>query len=128
MVTEIRNFSVVIPPGTLRAAPLTTALAMPSRIVRSVRVRVPPGPRGVMGWALASGGVPFLPWGPDEWMTLDDEAIEWPLAGQLETGAWQLRAYNTGDYAHTLYLTFRLDPLASSANGQVLAAPLVLEA
>lgn len=128
MAREIRNFTVSVPIGTTIAAPQVTALTMPARQVRGIRVRVPPGPRGAVGFALGASGVAVLPWGPGEWMVADDEAIEWPLDGQITSGAWQLRAYNLGDYPHTLYVTFQLDPLPSVENGQLLSAPLDLTA
>lgn len=126
MASEVRNFGVTVPANTTKAAPQVTPLTMPARIVRHVRVRIPPGPAGQVGFALASGGVPILPWGTDQWMVGDDESIEWPLEGQLESGAWQLRAYNLGVFDHTLYVTFQLDPLTVAGSRTFLAGPLDL--
>jgi hypothetical protein len=127
MAAEIRSFAVTIPAGTPVSAPQVTALAMPARIVRSVRVRVPPGPAGLVGWALGSAGQRVLPWGPNQWIVADNEAIEWPLTGQISSGAWQLQAYNTGVYAHTLYLVFQLDPVGRVGAVAGLFAPLAVE-
>jgi len=126
MAREVRNFAVTVAAATPIASPQLTALTMPSRIVRQVRVRIPPGPSGQVGFALASGGVPILPWGPGQWMIGDNEVITWDLEGQIDSGAWQLRAYNTGVYAHTLYVTFSLDPLPGAVAGSGLPAPLEL--
>lgn len=128
MAREVRNFAVLVPAGTAIAAPLIRALTMPARIVRSVRFRLPPGPSGSVGFALVSTGAQIIPWEPGTWLVMDDESVEWPLEGQMETGAWQLRAYNVGRWDHTIYVTFLLDPLPSVANGQMLAQPLTLEA
>ena len=125
MAAEVRSFAVLVPVGTLKAAPVTTALDMPARVARSVRVRIPPGPAGEVGWALGAAGVRVLPWGADEWIVADNEAIDWPLEGQITSGAWQLQAYNTGTYPHTLYVTFQLDPPGTGA-GLGLAPPLVI--
>jgi hypothetical protein len=114
--------------GTTVAAPLTTVLTMPPRIVREVRVRIPPGPRGQVGWYLASGGVQVVPWLKGTYIVADDETIDWPLEGQIESGAWQLVAYNTGSYDHTLYLTFLLDVLRGRTGAPTGSAPIVLEA
>lgn len=110
MASELRQFNVSIPAGTLAATPQLTALTMPARIVRKIRVRVPRGPNGLVGFALASSGVPIIPWNTGAWIVADDEIFEWALERQITSGAWQLRAYNTGAYAHTLYLSFELDP------------------
>ena len=110
MSYEVREFQVTVPAGTTQAAPQVTALTMPARVIDRVRVRVPPGPRGTVGWALGSGGQPVLPWNAGAWIVADDEHIDWALQGQIDSGAWQLIAYNTGTYAHTLYITFLVDP------------------
>ncbi len=127
MATEVRNFAVTVPAGTLVAVPQITALTMPARIPRSVRVRVPPGPSGVVGWALGAAGVRVLPWGAAQWIVADNEWIEWPLDNQIRSGAWELHAYNVGSYNHTLYVTFQLDmpgrPVAAA-----LARPLSIVA
>lgn len=122
MAREVRNFAVLVPAGTLQAAPQVTNLVMPPRFVRSVRLRVPPGPSGSVGFALGASGAQVIPWEPGTWLVMDDEAVEWDLDNQIETGAWQLRAYNVGRWDHTLYVTFLLDPL-SSAGGVAIASP-----
>lgn len=120
MAREVRNFQVSVPAGTAQATPQVTNLPLGSRIVRKVRVRVPPGPSGLMGWALGSAGVRVLPWGANEWMVMDNEFIDWDLEGQIDSGAWQLQAYNTGAYAHTVYVTFQLDPVLGRTPGGVI--------
>jgi len=126
VAAEVRTFAVTVPPGTAIAAPQVTALTMPARIVRSVRVRVPPGPSGTVGWALGSAGERVLPWGPNQWIVADDEAIEWDLAGQITSGRWQLQAYNLGVFSHTLYVTFQLDPPQGADRANQLFAPLAV--
>lgn len=110
MAREIREFTVNITAGTTQAAPSLTALSMPARIVRHIHARIPPGPNGLMGWALASGGVPIIPWNAGAWFVANDEVFDWDLEGQISSGAWQLRGYNTGRYDHSVYLVFELDP------------------
>lgn len=110
MPSEFRQFTVSVAPGTTQAVPQLTNLTMPARIVRRVRVRIPRGPNGLMGFALASSGVPIIPWNSGAWVVADDEVFTWELENQIDSGAWQLRAYNTGAYAHSVYLTFEVDP------------------
>lgn len=128
MARLVRTFAVLTPAGTAIATPLTTSLAMPSRLVRAVRIRVPPGPAGSVGFALVSGGQQVVPEEAGTYLVMDDEAVEWPLEEQIETGAWQLRSYNVGRWDHTLYLTFLLDPLPARPGVPGGSAPLVLEA
>jgi hypothetical protein len=111
MGTEVRNFAVTIPAGTAIAAATVTALSMPPRVVDAIRWRVPPGPNGNVGFALATGGVTFLPYGAGQWIVANDESDRIDLSDQITSGAWQLRGYNTGTQDHTIYLTFYLRPI-----------------
>lgn len=120
MAAELYRFSVTIPAGTAIATPQVTPLTMPSRIVSRVVVRVPPGPRGTVGFAFSSGGVQMIPNNEGAWVVADDEKISWDLAGQIDTGAWQLTAYNLGAFNHTLEIRFECDPTPQPANLQVL--------
>jgi len=126
MAAEVRNFAVTVPAGTAITAPQVTDLAMPARVVRKIRVRIPPGPSGAVGWALGAAGERVLPWGPGQWIVADDEAIEWELVDQITSGAWQLQAYNTGVFDHTLYITFLVDPPAAAGSALYPLAPLEL--
>ena len=109
MAQEIREFAVLVPAGTTAAAPLVTDVSFPERVVTSLAWRVPPGPSGLMGWALTSAGAPVIPIQPDSWMVTDNQAGSWDLEGYLDSGNWQVTAYNEGVYPHTVYLTFFLD-------------------
>jgi len=100
---------VTIPAGTTKSVPLVTPITFPSRIVTSVAWRVPPGPSGLMGWALTSDGTPVIPVQPGAYMVTDNQADTWYLEGYLDSGNWQVTGYNTGIYPHTVYLTFQLD-------------------
>lgn len=128
MPTEIRTFQVTIPPGTLPTAPQLTNLSMPARIVERLDIRIPPGPAGMMGFAIASAGQPFIPYNAGAWIVADNESLSWPVEGYLESGAWQLRGYNTGLSPHTIYLTFLLrqisDTIAPVAAGPIDLAQL----
>lgn len=62
-----------------------------------------------MGWALTSAGAPVIPIQPKTYIVTDNQADTWQLQGYLDSGNWQVSAYNTGFYPHTVYLTFQLD-------------------
>lgn len=110
MSAEIRAFSCTIPASTAIASPVTISLAMPARIVRHIRVRIPPGPLGTVGWSIGLAGVPILPYNPGAWIVGDDEVVEWPVENQPSSGAWQLFGYNLGLISHTLQVQFQVDP------------------
>lgn len=106
---EVRAFNVTVAAGTTEAAPSTTDIAVPVRVLTGVYWRVPPGPAGLFGWRLSmSGGVAVLPTGGG-WIIADDQSAFWPVYGQPDSGAWQLTGYNDDIYDHTVYLEFLLD-------------------
>lgn len=109
MAQEIREFAVLIPAGTLKSAPLTVSIAFPERTVTAITYRVPPGPSGLMGWALTSAGTPVIPIQQHTYIVTDNQSATWELDGYLDSGNWQVTAYNMGLYDHTVYLTFLLD-------------------
>ena len=110
---EIREFAVTVPAGTAITAPLVADISFPVREVVRIDWRIPPGPSGKMGWRLTSAGAPVIPIQPNTYIVTDNQAGEWPLAGYLDSGNWQLTAYNTGVFPHTVYLTFLLDIVGS---------------
>jgi hypothetical protein len=123
MAREVRRFDVVIPAGTAIAAPLVTDLDMPPRVVERVTVRVPKGPSGLVGFALTMAGNNVVPHDSGTWIVADNEVLDWPLYGMPDSGAWQLTAYNTGVYDHTIYVTFLLD-LVGEADTMAPFAPV----
>jgi len=125
MAVEIRDFTVTIPAGTAVAAGFTASLAMPARVVTEIRVRVPPGPRGEVGFAIGSGGVPIVPYGAGNWIVTDNEDLIYPLDGAITSGAWQLIGYNTGSFDHTLRIYFlcQLVQSQSAGSGTTLLPP-----
>lgn len=123
--SEVRVYQVTCPPGTAIAAPQITGLVMPSRTVNSIRVRIPPGPNGVMGFAIGSAGVPIIPTGAAQFIVASDEVIDWTLIDQINSGAWQVQMYNTGIFAHTIYLQFDVEvPDAADDNAAVTQLPV----
>lgn len=123
MAREIRAFNVTIPAGTPKTAYQTTALEFPPRIVTGVSIRVPPGPNGLMGFRLSAAGVPVIPQQADAWLVVNDEALDWPLTGYHDSGAWQMQGYNTGTMDHTVYIRFLLELVTGPTTSQVAIIP-----
>lgn len=127
MAIEVHTFTVTVPAGTDSAAPLTFALNMPPRQVQEVHVQVPPGPRGEVGWALGAAGAQVYPIEDGAFIVTDNETIKWPLEQAITSGAWQLIAYNTGQFNHTLYVRFLVvltQPTDAGAIAPIPAAAL----
>ncbi len=123
MARETREYPFTIPAGTPIANPTSMAIDFPVRVVREIDIRVPPGPRGEVGFSIGSAGTPVIPLQAGAWIVTDDEVIKWPLDGYWDSGSWEVFGYNTGTYDHTLYFTFRLDLVGSSSPSVTPALP-----
>jgi hypothetical protein len=116
VASEIHLFQVTVPIGVAKAAPAVFPLTMPFRFVEQINVRVPPGPRGEVGFAVGAAGLAILPQEVGAFVVADSQYITWPLTRQISSGAWQLLAYNTGSFPHTLQVEFLTNnPLDSEA-------------
>lgn len=119
----LQQYTITVPAGTAKATPVTRSIAVGIATVERIRWRVPPGPRGNLGWYLAMGGVQVLPNGQGNYIIADDENDEWVLTDLPDEGEWQLVGYNTGTFDHAVYLSFVTTPLQDAAGR---GAPLVV--
>jgi hypothetical protein len=115
---SIHVFPVTIPAGTPASAPQVTPLTFPAGPVVSVEFLVPPGPRGCVGFSLGSGGTQVIPYETGTWLVYNDTEKEWKLTDHVDSGSWQLFAYNIGTYPHTITVTFHVDPPPDGDDGQ----------
>jgi len=104
MAQRIEAFAVTVPAGTAILTPQTTALAFNRGIVEGLEILVPPGPSGLVGFAVVHSGDVVIPYDRTQWVIADSEVLKWPLQGFPTGSAWSLRAYNLDVYAHTLYI------------------------
>lgn len=123
MARQIYAFAPTITAHTPIAAPLTLKMTMPSRIVRSLNILVPPGPQGFMGFRISYSGQQIIPFNTGQWLTTDHESFDWPLEGFPDTGAWTLDGYNTGNYDHTVYCRFLVDLVADPVSPGIATLP-----
>lgn len=105
---ELYTFDVTIPAGTSKAAPATTSIRIPVRIVTKIQVLVPPGPNGTVGFRLAAAGQQIIPVNVNSWVIASGATLEWAFTNLIESGAWQLVGHNTGGYDHTLQVRFEV--------------------
>lgn len=125
MVRETYTYQVTIPAGTQSTAPQTTAVTFPTRLVRWVEMIIPPGPAGNVGFRVASNGTQQIPVNAGSWIIRDNYTGRFDFETPVESGAWQVVAYNTGVFPHTIEITFGVDlPFAHA--GIAIGQPLAL--
>jgi hypothetical protein len=103
---EVWAFVATCPPGIQSDAPIILELAMPVRDVISIRVEIPIGPSGAMGWALGAAGAQVIPVPPTQFVVTDRNTFIYELPQQIDSGAWEAQMYNTGQYEHSIYVYF----------------------
>lgn len=124
MAREIRQFSPLIPAGTVQASPVRIDMSFPPRQVERIEIRVPPGPAGLMGFALQNSGTTIIPYGSDAFIVAADDAMEWDLADYVDSGSWQLLGFNTDTNDHHVYVRFLLNlPGDHAASSGVVFIP-----
>lgn len=122
---EVWAFVATCPAGTTPDDPIVIDLSMPVREIVSIKVQIPPGPAGAMGWALGAAGQQVIPTPPTSFVITDNETFDYDLPKQIDSGAWQVQMWNVGQYDHSIYIYFTVqlpDAPAVSASGLVLPA------
>jgi hypothetical protein len=117
MATSVTQVDATIPAGTIPPAFAVIDLGLTESNVDAIRWRVPPGPRGNMGWALAMGNVQIIPDDAGTFIIADDEVDTWQIDNLPDSGAWQVIGYNVGTFDHTVYLGFFTTPIATTGTG-----------
>lgn len=119
MATSEQVFAATITAGTAKASPMTVSLPVMAGVIDLIRWRVPPGPRGNLGWQLGMGGVTVIPENSGTYIIADNESDSVFISGLPDSGAWQVIGYNTGTFDHTVYLYFHVTPTAQAQSQQV---------
>ncbi len=109
MAREVYAFQVTIPAGTAKILPYRQKTTLPVRKVDTLEIVIPPGPSGLMGFAITMSTVAVLPIVAGTYVVTDDEHISWPLSDLPTSGDWQVSGYNTDTYDHTIYLRWLVD-------------------
>ena len=122
MATEVRSFQVTIPANTAQAAPVAVDTSFPAMEVERIIVKIPPGPSGLMGFALTMNGQRVVPINAGAYIVADNDTFDWPLVGLPNSGQWQVTGYNTDIYDHSIYIDFLLSPLGTAATGGAAGA------
>jgi hypothetical protein len=105
MADEHYEFAVTVPAGTAKATPIVTDISTPARRVDKIQWLLPPGASGTTGFRLSSGGVQVVPVNRGAFMVRDGTIDGAELARLHNSGKWDVTAYNTGTFPHTIYIS-----------------------
>lgn len=117
MSDRIEWFTITVPAGTPKTAPVTFPCVFQQGYVTEVDVKVPPGPSGTVGFFVSAGGSQYIPRTPGSFVMPDNDYILWPLSNAINSGSWAVVAYNTDIYPHTLQFGFQINELGTAHVG-----------
>lgn len=100
------RFSAEIPLNRLRTNPYVREFTVPEGVVHRVRMRYPPGPRGMVSSAVFLGAAKIFPMDESEWFVGEDEWVEGTCHVVTRKGwHWSIQGYSPGTAnAHTVYV------------------------
>lgn len=111
MAQRIEIEDITITAGTLSTAPALFTLSWREGYPIFVEFRFPPGPSGLVGLQLLHSGRIVIPKRSNTFLIADDEIIKWPLEGFPYNANYTIRAYNTGEYPHTIQIRMGLNEI-----------------
>lgn len=123
MAREVRSYSGTIPAGTAKTAPVTLDMSFPPRVVDRIIVTVPTGCNGSVGFRIIAAGMPVIPIQLNTWIVTSGTEVSIPTDGYHDSGSWQLQAYNTGNFDHTLSVLFHLSLVATDSTPPAMIPP-----
>lgn len=104
-----RGFDFTIPANTPVASPVSLNMPLGLSEVRSIRVVVPPGPNGLVGFQILASFSPAYPVDANDWYVLNDYVLVIDVSSKINSGQWSMQAYNTDVYDHILRVYFDYD-------------------
>lgn len=109
-VSQIQQFANLIAAGRPINNPQIFPMAIAALDVQWIEWQVPPGARGNVGFWIGSKGQPIIPYtvGAPQWIVTDGQFTHWDLDDMPDSGDWEMRGYNLGVLAHTVYVRFGL--------------------
>ena len=131
MPARVYEGDLIVPAGTLAAAPVSAVLQMPQGTLAKITLVVPQGHCGLTGIRVTLAGTPIIPYGGNPWLIANDYTDSWELDQEVNPGQVALVGYNTDVYAHCFYVRALWVPPApgpavTAAIAAVTAAPIDL--
>lgn len=116
------TYDVTIPAGTLPSAPLVTPTQFEPNAVDSIHWLFPSGCNGFVGVQIGTRTVPVVPYGGSSWLIRSGDSAGFDMTDMHTTGDWSLIGYNTGQYPHTVHLTYRVHRIVKAKPSTLLVA------
>lgn len=123
---RIEKWSVTIPANTPSSSPTTTDVSVADGYLQRVDVTIPDGHNGLTGLQLLGANGQLIPYTLGEYLVGNDQELAFDMVGVIDTGSFQVRAFNGGLFQHTFYGLFYMLDFAYQTSSTTPAAPTVV--
>lgn len=112
---RVEPFTVTVPAKTPKASPVEFQTTFtPGRVVM-LEVDVPPGHNGLTGFSIAQAHQPIYPSVAGQFVVANGRTFAWDMHDDIDSGNWQIFAYNLSQLPHSFYLQFYVVELSKIA-------------
>ena len=123
MTDVVTNRTAVVTANTPVNSPIKFHNTLGDSQLESVMLVFPPGCVGLVGARIEYGGTPLYPNSEGGWYVLDDYTLVVNITNQQTGGTWDIAAYNTDIYPHTIQVYYSWNYLPYP--GQNQPTPLI---
>jgi hypothetical protein len=109
--------SVTIPAGTAPGAPVSASWPMTQGWLQGIDLDIPAGHNGTTGLKILYQGTQIVPWSLTTWLVLNRPAYGFTWNEQIMAVGLTVQAYNTGQWAHTVFLRAQVIPVLGTPPG-----------
>ena len=102
-------FDIQVPAGNSVATLLDTPLNLGLCTVERFFITFPPGCVGLVGVAIYAGGSPAYPNQQNAYFAFDDYTYKQDISSQINSGQWDIVAYNLDYLNHTIQIIAQAD-------------------
>lgn len=125
MAQRIEALPVTVPAGTGSTTPITVALPFDEGEILNIEAIIPDGCAGLVGFAFRQSSQRVIPFSTNAWIIGNNEKISWDTEGYPTGAKWDVIAYNTDIFPHTLQIRFLMNELSAPATTSPTLVPIV---
>lgn len=110
---------VTIPRFTAASSPLVQPWTLTQGHLERIFIDTPSGHKGQTGLAIYYMGTPVIPWAANSWLVMENQSKEILWHDEIMEQGFTIKAYNTGNAAHSFWLYAEIWPTVAPANAVV---------
>lgn len=118
----MRIFGITLPASPINPAAVDYPTPLGLCTVDKIDVVFPPGCAGLVGVAIKVGGQQFFPPSGDPFITLDDNVWNIPTSNLINSGQFDVLAFNADQFPHTIQVIYYADYVQYSPSTSVSTA------